>query len=211
MLKKLNEYEQKAVDLNLEHKFDKSICPLKNFNANDSAKNYFPLVERGGVDLVVSLSHDKMGVDYFMYSFVNSQEDEFENQFVEEQIEVPTLFLLDNIAYVVDFPVYEKYEDDCNVEDVSFQQYNEINQPTYRSYKEPSIGSAEENSLPLCFDAFKLLKENYEIILEANEFVLMKNHTKPTKQIDEILQHSSHALDDPIACFVEDLVNSKVL
>jgi hypothetical protein len=87
--------------------------------------------------------------------------------------------LLDDIAYVSDFPVYEKYEDDYDVEDVLFQQYSEINQPTYHSYKEKSIGSAEENYLPLCFAAFKLLKENSKIIIEANEFVLMQNHNKP--------------------------------
>jgi hypothetical protein len=198
-----NEYEQKTVNLNLEQKIDKSICPLEIFNANDSAKNYIPLVERGGVDLASNLSHDKQRADYFMYSFVDTQEDEFTNQFVEKQVDVPSLFLLDDTAYVVDLPVYDKYEDDCDVEDVLFRQYSD-------NYKEQSIGSAEENSLPLCFAAFKLLKENSEIIIEANKFVLMRNHTRPMKQIDEILQHSSHALDDPITCFVEDLVNSKV-
>jgi hypothetical protein len=198
-----NEYEQKIVNLNIEQKIDKSICPLKIFNANDYAKNYIPLVERGGVDIASNLYHDKKRADYFMYSFVDTQEDEFTNQFVEKQVDVPSLFLLDDTTYVVDLPVYNKYEDDCDVEDVIFQQYNE-------NYKDQNIGSTEENYLPLCFATFKLLKENSEIIIEANEFVLMRNHTRPTKQIDEILWHSSHALDDPITCFVEDLVNSKV-
>jgi hypothetical protein len=197
-----NEHEQKTVDLNLEQRTNNSICPLEIFNANDSAENYIPRVERGGVDLTSNPSHDKQRVDCFMYSFVDSQEDEFTNQFVEKQVDVPSLFLFDDIAYVVDLPVYDKYEDDCDVEDVLFQQYSELNQPMYNSYKEQSIGSAKENSLPLCFVAFKLLKENSKIIIEANEFVLMQNHTKPTKQIDKILQHSSHALDDPITCFV---------
>jgi hypothetical protein len=46
-----NEYEQKIVDSNLEQRVNNIICPLEVFNANDFAKNYIPLVERGGVDL----------------------------------------------------------------------------------------------------------------------------------------------------------------
>jgi hypothetical protein len=108
------------------------------------------------------------------------------------------LFLLDDVAYDVDLPIYDKYEDDRDIEDFLFQQYSE----------EKNIRSAEENSLPLCFTTFKLLKENSQIIVEANEFVLMQSHTKPTKQIDKILEHSSQMLDDPILCFEEDLVDS---
>jgi hypothetical protein len=145
-----------------------------------------------------------------MYLFIDSQEDEFTIQFVEEQVDVPSLFLLDDIAQTVNFPIYEKYEEDCDIEDFFFQRYSEINKPTYHSYKEQSIGSTKENSLPLCFATFKLLKEDSQIIVEANKFVLMQIHTKPMKQIDKILQHSSQALDDPITCFVENLVNSKV-
>jgi hypothetical protein len=206
-----SEYEQKIVDWNLEHRIDNIIGPLEFPNANDFAKNYIPLVERGGVDLVSDPSHDKQGADYFMYSFIDSQEDEFTNQFVKEQVDIPSLFLLDDIAYVSDFPVYDKYEDDYDVEDVLFQQYSEINQPTYHSYKEKSIGSAEENSLPLCFVAFKLLKENSKIIIEANEFVLMQNHNKPMEQIDKISQHSSHVFDDPITCYIEDSISSNAV
>jgi hypothetical protein len=118
--------------------------------------------------------------------------------------------LLDDVAYVVDLPVYDKYEDDCDVEDIFFQQYSGINQPMYHSYKEKNIGSAEDNSLPLCFASFKLLKENSKIIIEANKLVPMQNHTKPTRQIDKILQCFSHVFDDPINFCVEYLVSSKV-
>jgi hypothetical protein len=106
--------------------------------------------------------------------------------------------------------VYDKYEEDCDVEDFIFQQYSEISQPTYYNYKGKSIGSTEENSLPLCFVAFKFLRENSKIIVEARKFVLMQSHTKPMKHIDKILEHSSQVLDDPIPRFVEDLVNSEV-
>ena len=82
-----------------------------------------------------------------MHSFVDSQENEFANQLVEEKVDVPSLFLLDDIAYVVDFPIYDEYDDGYEVdfleqptahslsENVHFQQCNESNQPTYHSYK----------------------------------------------------------------------------
>jgi len=175
---------------------------LESPNSNDFAENYIPLVKRGGADLVSDPSHHKQEVDYFMYSFIDNQEDEFTKQFVKEKVDVPSLFLLDDIAYVSSLPIYEKYEDDYDLEDVIFQQYNEIIQSTYHSYREKSIGSAGENSLPLCFVAFKLLKENSKIIIEENESMLMQNHTKPTTHINKILQLSSHVIGDPITCYV---------
>jgi hypothetical protein len=145
-----------------------------------------------------------------MYSFTEGQEDEFTNHFVEEQVDVTNFFLLDVISRTNDFHVYDKYEEDCDVEDFLFQRYSEISRPTYYSCKGQSIRSAEENSLPLCIAAFKILRENYKIIVEASEFALMQSHTKPTKHIDKILEHSSQVLDDPIPFFVEGLVNSEV-
>ena len=51
-----------------------------------------------------------------MYSLVDSQEDEFANQLVEKQVDVPSLSLLDDIADVVDFPIYDEYDDDYGVD-----------------------------------------------------------------------------------------------
>jgi hypothetical protein len=195
-----NEYEQRTFDWNLEHKIDDIIGPLEVLNVNDFAKDYIPLIEREGTYVVSDPPHDKHGADCFIYSFVDSQEDEFANQFVEEQVDVPSFFLLDDIADVVDLPIYDEYDDDYDVdlpeqptafplsENVLFQQYNESNQPTYHSYKEESTESAEGNSLPLCFSSFKLLKENSKIIIEAKECVLMPNHTDSLEQIDKKLQ-----------------------
>jgi hypothetical protein len=58
---------QKMVDWNRKHKVDNIMSPLEIPNTKDVAKNYVPLVEREGVDLVSDPSHDKQGVDYFMY------------------------------------------------------------------------------------------------------------------------------------------------
>jgi hypothetical protein len=44
-----SEYEQKIVEWNLEHRVGNIMGPLEVSNANDFAKNYIPLVERGGV------------------------------------------------------------------------------------------------------------------------------------------------------------------
>jgi hypothetical protein len=157
-----------------------------------------------------------------MYSFVDDRKNEFANQFVEEQVDAPSFFLLDNIADVVDFPIYDEYDDYCDVdfleqpsvcslsENVLFQQCHESNQPTYHSYKEESIESAKGNSLPLCFSSFKLLKENSKIIIEADECVLRPNLIVSPEQIDKILQQSSHMVDASITCYVEGLVSSKL-
>jgi hypothetical protein len=161
-----SEYEQERVDWNLEHRVNNIIASLEVFNAHNFAKNYIPLVERGGVDLAYDPSHNKLGADCFMYSFVDSQEDEFANQFVEEQIDVPSWFLSDDIAYVSDLPIYDEYDVDsleqpttCSLsKNIPFQQCNESNWHTYHSYKEESTESTEGNSLPLCFSSFKLLK-----------------------------------------------------
>jgi hypothetical protein len=85
--------------------------PLEFSNANDFAKNYIPLVEIGGFDPF----HDEQRVDCFMYSFVDSQEYECEKKLVEEQVDVLSLFLLDDMAYVKDLPIYDEY-DDYNVD-----------------------------------------------------------------------------------------------
>jgi hypothetical protein len=102
-----SEYEQKIADWNIEHRINIIIGPLEVSNANDFAKNYIPLVERGGVDP----SHDEQRADHFMYSFVDSQEYECEKQLVEEHVDVLSLFLLDEMAYVNDFPIYDEYDD----------------------------------------------------------------------------------------------------
>jgi hypothetical protein len=53
------------------------------------------------------------------------------------------------------------------------------------------------------------LKENLKIITEAEECVLMQNHTDSWKTIDNKLYQSSHVFDDPVTWNVEGLVSSK--
>jgi len=111
------EYEQEIVDWNLKHRIDNIMGPLEVSNACDHAKNYIPLVKRKGVVLDSEPSHDKQGVGHF----VDGQEDEFVNQLFEEQINVPSLLLLDDVAYDVDFPIYDKYNDYRHIEDSLLQ------------------------------------------------------------------------------------------
>jgi hypothetical protein len=54
------------------------------------------------------------------------------------------------------------------------------------------------------------LKENFNIITEAKECVLMQNHTDSLEQIDNKLQQYSYVFDDLITCYVEGLVSSKL-
>jgi hypothetical protein len=48
-----------------------------------------------------------------MYSVVDSQENKFSNQLVEEQVDVPRFFLLDDI---VDLTIYDEYDNDYGVD-----------------------------------------------------------------------------------------------
>ena len=97
--------------MNFEQRVNNIICPLEVLNANDFSKDYIPLIENEGADLASDPSHDKHMADCFMYSFVDSQEDEYANQFIKEHVDMPSLFLLDDIAYVVDLPIYDEYDD----------------------------------------------------------------------------------------------------
>ena len=130
---------------------------------NDGVAEEHEIVHKQEVDLHPDLCHHEQETDYFMYSFVECQEDEFANQLVEEQVDVPSFSLLDDTANIVDFPIYDEYDDDYDVdfleqpfacslsENIHFQQCNESNQSTYHSSNEESIESAGGNSLPLCF------------------------------------------------------------
>jgi hypothetical protein len=139
-------------------------------NANDFAKDYIPLIEREGTYVVSDPPHDEHRFDCFIYSFEDSQEGELANQFVEEQVVVPSFFLLGNIADVIDLPIYDQYDDDYDndIQDhpvefpllvnVLLHQYNERNQLTYQSHGEEGTEIVEGNSLPLSFSSFELLK-----------------------------------------------------
>jgi hypothetical protein len=102
--------------LNLEKRVNNFICPLEDLNADDFVKDCIPLIEKEGANLASDPSHDKNRVDCFMYSFVDSQENEFANQLVEEQVDIPGFFLLDGIADVFDFSLYDEYDDDYDVD-----------------------------------------------------------------------------------------------
>jgi hypothetical protein len=54
------------------------------------------------------------------------------------------------------------------------------------------------------------LKEDYKIIIEAKECVLIPNHTDSLKKIDKKLQQSSLVFDDLVVGYVERLVSSKL-
>ena len=89
-------------------------------NAHVFEKDSIPLIEIEGDNLAFDPSHDKHGADFFMYSFVDSQENEIENHLVEEQVDVPNFSLLDDIVDVVDFPIYDEYDVDFIEQPVAF-------------------------------------------------------------------------------------------
>jgi hypothetical protein len=69
-------------------------------------------VHKQEVVLHLDLCHQEKETNCFMYSFVDSQEDEFENQLVEEKVDVPRFSLLDDITDVVDSTIYDDYDVD---------------------------------------------------------------------------------------------------
>jgi hypothetical protein len=72
--------------LNLEKRVNNIICPLEVLNDNDFAKDYIPLIEKEGVNLAYDPSHDKDGNDCFMYSFVHSQEMNFQISLLKRRL-----------------------------------------------------------------------------------------------------------------------------
>jgi hypothetical protein len=155
---------------------DNIINPLEVPNAFDHVKNHTTFVKRKRDALASKPPHDEQKAGHF----VDSQEDQFENQFVEKPINFPGLFLLDNVACDVDLSIYDRNEDDHNIEESLFRQYR----------GDQDIRSTKEDSLPLCFTTFKFLKENSQIIVEVRKCVPLQSHIKPTKQINETLECS---------------------
>jgi hypothetical protein len=108
--------------------------------------------------------------------------------------------LLDNVADVTDFPIYDQYDDvyynDLPEQPSAFplsgnvllHQYNDRNHLTYHSDREEGIEIVEGNYLPLCFSSFELLKENAKSIMETKESILMPNHTDSLGQFDKKLK-----------------------
>jgi hypothetical protein len=70
------------------------------------------LLKESKVYVISDPPHDKNGADCFIYPFVDSLEDEFAYQSVEEQVDVPIFFLLENITDVVELPIYDEYDYD---------------------------------------------------------------------------------------------------
>jgi hypothetical protein len=97
-----SEYEKNTIDWNFEHNSDGVIGLLEILNDNNFSEYYIPLIKREGNCVVSDPPHDKNEVDHFIYSFVDSQEDDFEKEPVEKQVDVPSFFLLDDVADVVD-------------------------------------------------------------------------------------------------------------
>jgi hypothetical protein len=110
-----SEYEQKLIDLNFEKRVNIIVCSLEVLNVDDFAEEHVPLVEKEGASLDFDSSHDKHGAYCFMYSFVDSQEIEFADQPIEEKHVVPMFYIYD-IVEVDDFPKYDQYNDEYEVE-----------------------------------------------------------------------------------------------
>jgi hypothetical protein len=111
-----NGYELKTIDGNLDHKIDNILGPLESLNANDFVEDYIPFIKRESTYMVSDPPHDNHEADHFMYSFVDSQENMFANQSIEEKIDTPSFFLLYDIVDVANLIICDEYDDDYEVD-----------------------------------------------------------------------------------------------
>jgi hypothetical protein len=131
---------------------------------------------------------------------------------------VSSFFLVDDIADVDFFPRYDEYNDDYEIDflenptacslsgSVQFQQSPGITHPTYCIYANGNEKNGEftdENSLPLCFASFDLLKENFKITTKGKGCEIMQDHITSLEQTENKLQQPSHVFHDPITCYME--------
>jgi hypothetical protein len=141
-------------------------------------------VHKREVDLNHDIFQHEQKIDCSMIFFEVFNDDivaEDKDQPTEELIDVSRFFLVDEIADVDFFPRYDDYNDDHDIDflehpttcyplgSFQFQQSHGITQPAYFIYENENKKNNEfvdENSLPLCFSSFELLKENFKITTE---------------------------------------------
>jgi hypothetical protein len=220
-----SDHEQKAIDLNFEQRVNKIMHFLEVSNVDVFAENNEQFSDPQVVvpkhfvaDLNFKSFHHEQNVDFAMNFFKifseECHESEFADQLVEEKVDVPSFFMLDDIAGVHDFPKYDEYDDDYVVDfgvdlleqpsafspsgNNYFQQ-----SPSYAIEYEENSESVEGNSLPLCFSSFEFLKKNLKSSLNKKGCELMQGHIVSLEQIDNKLQQPSHVFHDPVACYME--------
>jgi hypothetical protein len=146
---------------------------------NDGVTEEHEVVHKQEVDLHLDLFQHEQKIDCFMpyvEVFNNDIVAEDKDQPTEEQVDVPSFFLVDDIADVVHLPKYNEYNDNYEIDfseqpttcspsgSFQFQQFKERSQPACFSCdsNEENEESFEsyERTFPLCFASFKLLKQN---------------------------------------------------
>jgi len=112
---------------------------------------------------------------------------------IEEQVDVPSFFLVDDIAWSFYMPIYNEYNDDYDSEfyekptvflspgsvllqqsDENAQPFKENSHPAHYSHGEEHEENSElveGNSLPLCFSSFKLLEKKIKSLLKQRSVI----------------------------------------
>jgi hypothetical protein len=127
-----SEHEQRTTDLNFEQRINSIMHSLEVFNVDGFAGNYFPPIEECHEDehdqqtVDLDLCHHEKKDDCFIYLFEVYNDNDFAemvDQLVEDQIDAPSSFLVDEITKVFDVPVYDEYDDDYIVDfEVDFSE-----------------------------------------------------------------------------------------
>lgn len=194
---RLKEEEMKNIDpeesTSLEVKIDVLVSVVEEMMQRITARNDYDVQAHGFLVVEEQIAD----LEYFV-SYPSCQR--FDNDcFVDhlgEEITVDMTCMLDGVFYTDDLPQFDEYDDNyvlqtkANIadksttslwaEEVHFQQLKYNDQPSHISYgsDEESAANFEvsEGSLPLCFDSFQFIRDNYHAIRNQMSTSLDLNH-----------------------------------
>lgn len=107
-----SEHEDKVVDLKSELRIEYVLLSLEVLNAHDFTQDCVPLVKQESVVSVLDSTHEKQNIGYFPFDYHVRKS---ENHFIQEPIELPSIFLMDDTAEIFVEPRYDEYDDDCKI------------------------------------------------------------------------------------------------
>jgi len=227
-----NEHEKKVVDLKFEQTIGNMMHFLEIFNAHDFAQNEIPLVKQENFVSVLDLTYEKQEVECFMYSPLDCYERKFVNHFIQEQVDIPSIFLVDDTIDFLGEPTYDEYNDDYEIvsskqlaatsslEIDCFQQFQDKSQGACHGQvvedgdTNPLISDLAMYPLPVEFSLqhfkseFQPLFDSYQLDLNVSEDVVEEQiHVVSFGQCYE---DSLFSYNDPFATCLETVRRFKI-
>jgi len=155
-----SEHEEKVVDLNSEQRVENMLHSLEIFNAHDFTQNYVPWVNQENVVSVLDSTHEKQKIGYFMYSPFDYHERKSTNHFIQEPVDIPSIFLIDDTAEIFVEPRYDEYDDDYKI--VSLGRLVACTSMTNNGFQQSNFYIQ-----CVCFDQSAQDKDTNQLILDS--------------------------------------------